>query len=174
MIEPKKNDLGKSFAFHQPAQLKYDAETEYTCHFYPTSHRGGKMMARQMTPQERMRTLFTGEKPDRVPVNPFVLGYAAQITGVSIGDLYADGDKWFEAQFAAMRLHGYEATPFYAYASCGPWEFGGRIEFPYREGSSAPYVLQHPVNRIGDIENLEVPDFKRNPMRNVSNCAKRT
>jgi hypothetical protein len=28
-----------------------------------------------------------------------------------------------------MLLHGYEAIPFYGYASLGPWEFGGEIEF---------------------------------------------
>ena len=126
------------------------------------SRQGDEKMARQMTSQERMTALFRGEKPDRVPVNPFVLGYCAKITGVSIGDLYADGDKMFDAQMAARRLHGYDATPGYGYASFGPWEFGGRIEMPYKEGSSAPYVLEHMVNRIEDIEKLEVPDFRKN------------
>lgn len=37
-------------------------------------------MAKQMTPPERMAALFMGEKPDRVPVNPFVEGYAAMLT----------------------------------------------------------------------------------------------
>ena len=32
-------------------------------------------MAKQMTPPERVAALFMGEKPDRVPVNPFVEGY---------------------------------------------------------------------------------------------------
>lgn len=65
------------------------------------------------------------------------------------------------AEGSAVRLHGYEATPFYGYASCGPAEFGGKIEFPYKEGAGAPYIQEHPVNRIEDIERLEVPDFKK-------------
>ncbi len=117
-------------------------------------------MAKQMTPHERMIALFKGERPDRVPVNPFVQGYTARITGISIGDYYADGNKCFDAQFASMRLHDYEATPLYGYASCGPWEFGGRVELPYGEGSSAPYALEHPVNRVEDVERLEVPNFR--------------
>jgi uroporphyrinogen decarboxylase len=121
----------------------------------------GDEMSKQMTPQERMGALFMGEKPDRVPVNPFVEGYTAQITGISMGDWYADGNKCFDAQFASMRLHGYEATPFYGYASCGPAEFGGKIEFPYKEGAGAPYILEHPVNSTEDVERLEVPDFKK-------------
>ena len=117
-------------------------------------------MTGRMTPQERMHALMTGNKPDRVPVVPFIQGYAAKIADISLGDFYADGNKCFEAQFACMRLHGYESTPMYGYASCGSWEFGGKIEFPYKEGTGAPYVTEPLVNKIEDIERLEVPTFK--------------
>ncbi|TGC09362.1 uroporphyrinogen decarboxylase family protein [Methanolobus halotolerans] len=116
-------------------------------------------MVQRMTSPERMMAVMSGQKPDRVPVVPFVEGYSAKITGISLGDFYADGDKCFEAQFASMRLHGYEQTPMYGYASCGAWEFGGEIGFPYGKGQGAPYVKKHPVKTIEDIENLEVPDF---------------
>lgn len=101
-----------------------------------------------------------GRKPDRVPVNPFAIGYCAKIIGVPIGDVYADGDKCFEAEFTSMRLHGYEATPMYGYASIGAWEFGGKVRFPYKRGMSAPDVLEHPVNDVEDVEELEVPTFE--------------
>lgn len=65
-------------------------------------------MTQRMTSSERMMAVMTGQKPDRVPVVPFALGYSSKITGISLGDFYADGDKCFEAQFASMRLHGYE------------------------------------------------------------------
>lgn len=118
-------------------------------------------MTQRMTPSERMMAVMTGQKPDRVPVVPFVLGYSSKITGISLGDFYADGDKCFEAQFASMRLHGYEQTPMYGYASLGAFEFGGEIEYPYGKGQGAPFVKKHPVKNIEDIEKLEVPDFKR-------------
>lgn len=118
-------------------------------------------MAPGMTSSERMAAIMAGQKPDRIPVIPFIEGYSANITGISLGDFYADGDKCFEAQFASMRLHGYEQTPMYGYASCGAWEFGGKIGFPYRKGQGAPYVTEHPVKTIEDIEKLEVPDFDR-------------
>jgi uroporphyrinogen decarboxylase len=121
-------------------------------------------MGKGMTQKERMMAVMMGQKPDRVPVVPFVCAYAAKITGISTGDFYADGNKCFEAQFAAMRLHGYEMTPMYGYASCGPWEFGGEIEMPYGGGHSAPYVLHHMVNRIEDIEKLEVPEFEKDKL----------
>ena len=112
----------------------------------------------KMSPPERFHAVLMGEKPDRVPVNPFILGFSARIMGMPLGDFYADGNKCFEAQFMCMRLYGYESTPMYGYASCGPWEFGGKIGFPYGEGHSAPYVIEHPVMEIGDIDKLEVPD----------------
>ncbi|WP_342765721.1 uroporphyrinogen decarboxylase family protein [Methanohalobium sp.] len=59
-----------------------------------------------------------------------------------------------------MRLHGYEQTPMYGYASCGAWELGGKIDFPYRKGQGAPYVEEHPVNTVEDVENLKVPNFR--------------
>ncbi|MDG6244941.1 MAG: uroporphyrinogen decarboxylase family protein [Methanolobus sp.] len=118
-------------------------------------------MTNRMTPPERMMAVMTGQKPDRVPVVPFVLGYASKVTGISLGDFYADGDKCFEAQFASMRLHGYEQTPMYGYASMGAFEFGGEIEYPYGKGQGAPFVKKHPVETIEDIEKLEVPDFKK-------------
>ena len=118
-------------------------------------------MIPKMTSAERMDALMSGQKPDRVPVIPFASGYSKKITGISLGDFYADGDKCFEAQFASMRLHGYDSTPMYGYASCGAWEFGGEINFPYAKGEGAPYVKRHPVISVEDIEKLEVPDFKK-------------
>ncbi|WP_319508687.1 uroporphyrinogen decarboxylase family protein [uncultured Methanolobus sp.] len=118
-------------------------------------------MTQRMTPPERMMAVMSGQRPDRVPVIPFALGYSSKITGISLGDWYADGDKCFEAQFASMRLHGYEETPMYGYASMGALEFGGEIEYPYGKGQGAPFVKKHPVNEIEDIEKLEVPDFNK-------------
>lgn len=114
----------------------------------------------RMTSAERMHAVMMGEKPDRVPVNPFAMGYCMQLVGMPLGDFYSDGKKSFYGQFMSMRLHGYDVTPMYGYASAGPWEFGGEIGFPYGPGHSAPYVIDHPVKSIEDVENLEVPEFK--------------
>ena len=95
-----------------------------------------------------------------MPVVPFIQSYAAKIAGVPLGDFWEDGDKYFDANFASMRLHGYEQTPLFGYAACGPWEFGGKIGMP-GEGTTelAPYVIEPPVKTLEDIEKLEVPAF---------------
>jgi uroporphyrinogen decarboxylase len=116
-------------------------------------------MTKPMTSPERMKTVLMGqEKPDRVPVVPFVTGYAAKIAGLRLGEFWSDGDKHFDAHFASMRLHGYEQTPLFGYAACGPWEFGGKIGMP-GTGELAPYVIESPVKSLKDIENLEIPVF---------------
>ena len=118
-------------------------------------------MTKPMTPPERMMAVLMGqEKPDRVPVVPFIQSYAAKIMGMPLSGFWEDGDKYFDANFASMRLHGYEQTPLFGYAACGPWEFGGKIGMP-GEGTTelAPYVIEPPVKTLDDIEKLEVPTF---------------
>ncbi|MEM1574068.1 MAG: uroporphyrinogen decarboxylase family protein [Candidatus Methanomethylicaceae archaeon] len=118
-------------------------------------------MKERMTSLERMMAVLMGQKPDRIPVNPFILGFAAKICGVPIGDLYADAKKSFRAQLLCAEMYGYDATPMYGYASFGAWEFGGKIGFPYEPGQSAPYVIKHPVETPEDVDKLEVPDPKK-------------
>lgn len=117
-------------------------------------------MTKPMTPPERMMAVLMGqEKPDRVPVVPFIQSYAAKIAGMSLGDFWPDGDKYFDANFASMRLHGYEQTPLFGYAACGPWEFGGKVGMPEGTTELAPYVIEPPVKTLEDIEKLAVPTF---------------
>ncbi|MEN3017431.1 MAG: uroporphyrinogen decarboxylase family protein, partial [Candidatus Methanosuratincola petrocarbonis] len=117
-------------------------------------------MRERMTPMERMGAVLMGQKPDRVPVNPFILGFAAKVCNLPIGDLYADAKKSFRAQVLCAEMYGYDATPMYGYASYGAWEFGGKIGMPYEAGQSAPYVIKHPVETPEDVDKLEVPDPK--------------
>ncbi|MBC7121267.1 MAG: uroporphyrinogen decarboxylase family protein [Candidatus Methanosuratus sp.] len=117
-------------------------------------------MQDRMSSTERMGAVLMGQKPDRVPVNPFILGFAAKICNLPLGDLYTDPKKCFRTQLLCAEMYGYDATPMYAYASYGAWEFGGEIGMPYEEGQSAPYVIKHPVETPEDVDKLEVPDPK--------------
>jgi len=117
-------------------------------------------MIDRMKPGERLAAVLMGQKPDRVPVIPFILGFAAKIVGVPIGDLYTDPKKSFRAQLLCAEMYGYDSSPMYAYASFGAWEFGGKVGFPYEPGQSAPYVIEEPVKSEEDVDKLEVPDPK--------------
>ncbi|HRR54473.1 MAG TPA: uroporphyrinogen decarboxylase family protein [Candidatus Methanomethylicus sp.] len=114
-------------------------------------------MKDRLSSSERMFYTITGQKPDRIAVSPFVMGYAAKACGFSIGDFYSDPKKCFWSQLMTADMHGYDASPMYGYASVGAWEFGGKIGLPYEAGHGAPYVITHPVETPEDVDKLEIP-----------------
>ena len=115
----------------------------------------------QMTSAERMTALFSGKRPDRVPFNPFAIGFCARTVGFEIADMYSNARKSLEAQLMARELYGYDANPVYAYASQGAWELGGEIRFPSGHVSQAPVNATVPIKTVEDIEKLETPDVKQ-------------
>ena len=103
------------------------------------------MWSETMTSAERMGAVMRGEKPDRVPVIPFVFGHTALVCGQPLARVYDDAAESFRCQLLCQEMYGYDGGPLYAYASAGGWEFGGEIEFPYKKYSGAPVVARHPV-----------------------------
>lgn len=50
-----------------------------------------------MTGKERLMALISGQSIDRVPFNPFSLGFSAQLYGVDRGTFYRNPDVAFAA-----------------------------------------------------------------------------
>lgn len=116
------------------------------------------MWRETMTSAERMRALMSGERPDRVPVIPFLSGHAAVVCGEPLARMYDDADASFRCQLLCAEMYGHDGGPSYAYASAGGWEFGGDIEFPTKKYSGAPVVSRTPVQTEDDVHKLKVPD----------------
>jgi len=116
------------------------------------------MWCETMTSPERMGALMRGERPDRVPVIPFVFGHCAVVCGEPLARVFDDAEQSFRCQLLAQDMYGYDGGPLYAYASAGGWEFGGDIEFPVKKYSGAPVVTRHPVETEDDVYSLEVPE----------------
>lgn len=112
----------------------------------------------RMTPSERLKSIAAGKRPDRVPMIPFVKGYAARLCGFSLKNFYTDMEICVKAQVLAQELHGYDQQPSFGWADWGGWEFGGQVRFPESDLEGAPRTLRHPVERPSDLERLEVPD----------------
>jgi uroporphyrinogen decarboxylase len=112
-----------------------------------------------MNSAERMGAVMMGRKPDRVPVLPFIHVAVTKTTGITYKEFWTDPDLYFDAHFQTMRLFGYEQTPLFGYAACGPKEFGGKVGVPEEDGAVAPYVIEPLVRTIEDIDKLEVPVF---------------
>jgi len=111
-----------------------------------------------MTSGERMAALMRGERPDRGPVIPFLSGHAAVVCGQPIARICDDPAESFRCQALCADLYGHDATPLYAYASAGGWEFGGEIEFPTKKYSGAIVVTRTPIQSEDDVAALRVPE----------------
>jgi uroporphyrinogen decarboxylase len=116
------------------------------------------MWCETMSSGERMGALMRGERPDRVPVIPFLSGHAAVVCGQPITRISDDAEESFRCQLLCQELYGHDGSPLYAYASAGGWEFGGDIEFPVKKYSGAIVVTRTPVQNEEDVYALEVPE----------------
>ncbi len=116
------------------------------------------MWCETMTSAERMDALMKGERPDRVPVIPFLSGHAAVVCGLPLSRISDDAEESFRCQVLCAEMYGHDGAPLYAYASAGGWEFGGDIEFPLKKYSGAPIVSRTPIQSEEDVHSLEVPE----------------
>jgi uroporphyrinogen decarboxylase len=122
--------------------------------------RVGGICKDRMSPQERMGALMMGQTPDRVPFNPFAMGFASINCGYTVESFYNDPPKSLEAQLCTAEQYGYEPIVFLGYAAYGGWEFGGEVKWPTSSWEGAPSVARHPVESEEDLEKLELPDVK--------------
>ena len=123
----------------------------------------------RMTDAQRMEALLNHQKPDRVPLWPFLyFGFAGVNTGYSIAEMYNNPQKSMEAERRTAEQYGWVFSPYLGYASYGGWEFGGEIKWPSGEFQQAPRASRYPVETEDDVWNLKLPDVKTsgfNPIR---------
>jgi uroporphyrinogen decarboxylase len=63
-----------------------------------------------MTPFERYTAVCEGRLPDRVPVSPFIMSFAARVAGVRYEDYCRSGEVMARAQIECVRRFGYEGV----------------------------------------------------------------
>jgi len=113
---------------------------------------------------ERSEVLLHGQRPDRVPLYPFALGFCARNVGYPLSSMYNDPEKSFMAQLWTFEQYGFDGIPEFGYASYGGWEFGGEIKFPSGEWEQAPSHGKFAVNSEKDLEKLKLPNVKKDGM----------
>ncbi len=116
------------------------------------------MWCETMTSGERMAAVMNGERPDRVPVIPFLSGHAAVVCGLPLSRISDNAEESFRCQLLCQEMYGHDGSPLYAYASAGGWEFGGDIEMPLKKYSGAPTVSRTPIQSEDDVHTLKVPE----------------
>jgi uroporphyrinogen decarboxylase len=115
----------------------------------------------RMTNRERVDALLRREKPDRVPVWPFAMGFPVVYTQTSIADAYNKPEVALAAQRKAAQDFDWLFIPQIGYAAFGGWEFGGEIKWPSGQFAQAPTVARHPVETEEDVWKLQLPDVKK-------------
>ena len=116
-------------------------------------------MAEQMTNKERVQAMLRREKPDRVPLYPFAMGFPVVYTQTDLADAYNKPDVAFAAQKKAAEDFDWTLFPLIAYASFGGWEFGGEIKMPGTEFDQAPTIMKHVIDSPEQADDLVMPDI---------------
>jgi len=113
-----------------------------------------------MTEKQRVEALLRREKPDRVPIYPFAMGFATVYAGTSVADAFNKPEVSLAAQRKTCENFGWLFMPVIGYASFGSWEFGGEIKWPSSEFDMAPMVTRRPVETEEDAWELKLPDVR--------------
>ena len=125
----------------------------------------------RMTEKERMQALFNHEKPDRIPIWPFAMGFAVRHSDHKGGSLYKD-HKALNAVRQLMRKYNWMSTTLIGYSNLGSKEFGGEIKWPTSEFSQTVTTARYPVQTKDDTWNLTLPDVRTAGMipKNIAAC----
>ncbi|MHA1270647.1 MAG: uroporphyrinogen decarboxylase family protein [Candidatus Helarchaeota archaeon] len=107
-----------------------------------------------MTPLERVLATVTGKLPDRVPIFPLTTSKAADILGVSLPELYQNGEYIFNGQKEFQKIvgHDYVTSFFYLVKDAEPW--GAEPVF-FENG--APNLKSIPFRKIEELLEVDNP-----------------
>ncbi|KUO53345.1 MAG: hypothetical protein APF76_08880 [Desulfitibacter sp. BRH_c19] len=109
----------------------------------------------ELTSRERVSKAIKLEKPDVVPVAPYMGNYGARLAGVPISKYCTDGEKMAEAQYTAWTILGQDMLVVQSdnyYIAEG---FGITIDLEY---DSTPTLKKPVINELEDINKLKVPN----------------
>lgn len=118
-----------------------------------------------MTPLERYLAVCTGQLPDRAPVSPFIMQFAAKVAGVSYRDYCLYGETMAQAQIACVKKFGYDSVNVTSDAVREYQALGGpTADFG---DESVPAAEPEPfIKDLDDLKRLRLPDpLGDNPMR---------
>jgi MtaA/CmuA family methyltransferase len=122
-------------------------------------------MESEMTSIERIDATIHFRKPDRVPVDLHNFQPAAYATGLSLVEVFQDGDLLADAMLQAWREFGHDMILLENGTACNAQACG--CEVMYRE-DAAPAVEIPLLKELKDVLDLEVPDpYTTFPMNEI-------
>lgn len=118
-----------------------------------------------MTPLERYLAVCRGQLPDRAPVSPFIMQFAARVAGVSYRDYCLSGEVMALAQATCVRRFGYDSVNVTSDAVREYQAVGGPVADFGDESVPAAEPEQF-IKDVDDLKRLRLPDpLGDNPMR---------
>jgi MtaA/CmuA family methyltransferase len=108
-----------------------------------------------MTSIERVQAAIELQQPDRVPVDLHNFQPAARAMGVSMAEVFRDGELLAEAMMNAWCEFGHDMILLENGTACNAQACG--VEVVYRD-DAAPAALHPVLERLEDVDRLEVPD----------------
>jgi uroporphyrinogen decarboxylase len=119
---------------------------------------------------KRLGAVLSGhpELADRTPVVPSIMGFAAKLHSISIGDLYRDPESYVKCLLHAHEM--FDAPPFLLALYADYWceDYGGVVQWPVGEYMSAPAIMEYPLKTAEDVENLHIWDVDEMPKKSPS------
>lgn len=112
-------------------------------------------MPESMTPIERIDATIHLRKPDRVPVDLHNFQPAARATGLSMSQVFQDGELLADAMLQAWRTFGHDMILLENGTACNAQACG--LKVIYRD-DMAPAAHDPIIKSLSEVANLEVPD----------------
>src|SRR5512136_2146122 len=112
-------------------------------------------MADRMNSIERVAVTIALKKPDRVPVDLHNFQPAAYALGISMAEVFQNGDLLAEAMLKAWRKFGHDMILLENGTACNAQACG--VQVIYRD-DSAPAAHIPVITRLEDVDKLELPD----------------
>ena len=116
----------------------------------------------KMTSKKRCLAVLRGDAPDRTPVFPLLMGYAAKNAGITYKTYATDKTALAEAQLAAAERHGIDAVTACSDAFRVSADLGGEIVFPE---SKPPYLAKPLIASADDLKRFGPLDAARRGTR---------
>ena len=118
-----------------------------------------------MLDKEELFKLFSGQRPRRVPVIPFVMQYAAKVADIPYRDYCTKPESMAQSQIRCLKEFDYDAVNVSSDAHRLADALDGDLFFPV---NGVPVVKDPPIKSPGDLEGLSVPEPTR-----VERCRQR-
>ena len=112
-----------------------------------------------MNAQERHDAVFAGEPPDRAPVYPILMAFAARAIGRAYSEFAQDYRVLVEGNLRCMEQYGFDAVSVISDPFRETGAFGAEIIFP---DDDVPMCKDHFVKGWDELKSLPDPDLMAN------------